>query len=47
MSGVIDPETINPQDLCYQCCKHGPDCLFGKIRIKDFNYEPHFPNKNM
>ena len=24
-SGVIDPETINPRDLCYQCSKHGPD----------------------
>ena len=25
--------------------KHDPDCLFGKLRIKDFNDEPHFPNK--
>ena len=36
---------INPCDFCYQCSKHFPDCLFGKLRIKDFNDEPHFPNK--
>ena len=24
-SVVIDSETINPHDLCYQCYKHGPD----------------------
>ena len=24
-SGVVDPETINPHDLCYQCSKPGPD----------------------
>ena len=43
-SGVIDTETINPHDLCYQCYKHGPDCLFGKLSIKDFNDEAHFTN---
>ena len=43
MSGVIDPETINTHDLCYQCSKHGPDCLLGKLRIQNFNDEPHFP----
>ena len=42
-SCVIDPETINSHDLCYECSKHGPDCLFGKLRINDFNDEPHFP----
>ena len=44
-SGVIDPETINSHDFCYQCSKHGLDCLFGKLRIKYFNDEPYFPNK--
>ena len=44
-SGVIDPETINPHDLCYKCSKHGPDYLFYKFRIKDFNDEPNFPQK--
>ena len=34
---LIDIETINPHDLCYQCSKHGADFLFGKLRIKDFN----------
>ena len=24
-SVVIDLETINPHELCYQCSKHGPD----------------------
>ena len=43
--GVIDPETINTHDLCYQCSKYGPDCLVGKLKIKDFNDEPHFPEK--
>ena len=42
---MIDPEKINPQYLCYQCSKHSPDCLFGKFRIKAFNYEPHFPKR--
>ena len=40
-SGVVDPETINPHDLCYQCSKYGPNLLFVKLRIKDFNDEPH------
>ena len=44
-SGVIDPVTINPYDLCYQCSKHVPDYLFGKLRIKDFNDEQHFPER--
>ena len=43
--GVTDIETINPTGLCYQCSKHGPDCLFGKLSIKNFNDEPHFSNK--
>ena len=43
-SGVTDPETINPHDFCYQFSKHSPDFLFGKLCIKDFNDEPHFPN---
>ena len=42
-SDVIDTETLNHYELCYQCSKHGPFCLFGKLRIKDFNDEPHFP----
>ena len=45
-SGVIDPETINPHDLCNQCSKHRTDCLFGKLRIRGFNDEPHFTPKN-
>ena len=44
--GVVhDQETINPHDLCYQCFKYGPYFLFGKLRIKDFRNEPHFPGK--
>ena len=42
---VIDTETINSCDLCYQCYKHGPDCLFGKFRNKYFNDKPYFPKK--
>ena len=34
---------MSTHDLCYQCYKHGPGCLFGKFRIKDFNDEPHSP----
>ena len=44
-SGSIDPDTINPHDLCYQCYKHGPDCLFSKLSIRGLNDEPHFPEK--
>ena len=44
-SGVTDLETINTHDLCYHCYKHGPDCFFGKWRIKYFNDEPHLPPK--
>ena len=36
---------MNLHELCYQCFKHVPDCLFGKLGIKDFNDEPHFPQK--
>ena len=43
--GVIDPEAINLNKLCYQCSKHGPDFLFGKFVIKDFIHEPHFPER--
>ena len=46
-SGVIDPGTINPNDLCYKWSKHGPYCLYGKLRNKDFNDEPHFPLKKL
>ena len=42
-SGVIDPVTINSRYSCYQCSKHGPDCLFDQLRGKGFNDEPHFP----
>ena len=34
---------LDPRGLCYQCFQHGPDFLFGKLSIKDFNDEPHFP----
>ena len=44
-SDVIDPEIINTHDLCHQCSKHGPNFLFGKSRIKDFNDKPHFPKR--
>ena len=30
---------MNPHDLCYQCSKHGPYCLFRKFMIMDFNDE--------
>ena len=43
---VIDPETINPHEFCYECSKHGPDFCLGKLLIKDFNDEPHFPSNN-
>ena len=42
---MIDTEKINPHFFCYQCSKNGPDCLFSKLRIKDFNDEPHFTDK--
>ena len=41
-SAFMGLETINPHYLCHQCSKHGPDCLFIKLIIKDFNDEPHF-----
>ena len=44
-NSLIYPETINPCYLCHQCSKHGPDCLFVKLRIKDFNDEPNFPER--
>ena len=44
--GVNYPETIDPRDFWYQCSKHGPYCLFGKLRMRYFNDEPYFPNKN-
>ena len=44
-SGVIDQETLNTHELCYQYSKHGPYFLFGKLRIKYFNDEPHFPER--
>ena len=34
---------MSTHNLCYQCYKHGPGCLFDKFRIKDFNDEPHSP----
>ena len=36
---------MNPYDLCYQCSKHGPDCLSGLLRIKVFIDEPHFTER--
>ena len=42
-SGVINPETINPHDFFHECSKHGPDFVFGKLRIKAFSHEPYFP----
>ena len=45
-SGVIDPETIYLHVFCYQCYKHGPDCVFSILRVKVFSDEPHFPIKN-
>ena len=47
MGGVIDPNKINPHDLCYQFSKHGPDYLFRKLRIKDVNDKPHFAENNI
>ena len=44
-SDVIYPKTINPHKLFYQCSKYGPDCLFSKLMIKDFNDKPHFSKK--
>ena len=44
-SGVTYIETINSHDLCYQSSKYGTYCLYGKSRIKDFNDEPHFPER--
>ena len=44
-SDAIYPETIDLNDSCYQCSKHCSDCLLGKLRIKDFNGEPHFPKR--
>ena len=41
-SGIIDPEIVNPDDLCYQCQKNGPDIFDGKLMNKYFNDEPHF-----
>ena len=32
-SGVIDQETINPHDLCYQCPKDGPDFYLVSLGI--------------
>ena len=46
-SGVIDTEKINPHDLCYQWSKHDPYFLFGELRIKDFNDEPHSAKNNI
>ena len=44
-SCVTDQEKINTNDLYYQCSKHGPDCLFGKFRIKDLMMNHILPNK--
>ena len=44
-SGVINQETINPHDLCYQCSKYGPDVLFCKLRIRSSRYDPCLPSK--
>ena len=37
---------MNPHELFYQCYKYGPDFLYGKLRIKDFNDEPHLIKNN-
>ena len=44
-SGVIDQEKINLSDLCYQCYRFVSEFLFGKLRIRDYREEPHFPAK--
>ena len=44
-SVVIDEEKLNLYDFCYQFPKHGPDCLFDKLRIKDINDEQSFPER--
>ena len=44
-SGVIDQQTINPHDLCYQCSKDTPEFLSGKLIIRDCIDEPCFPVK--
>ena len=36
---------LNLIDLCYQFPKHGPDCLFDKLRIEGFTDEQYFPEK--
>ena len=43
--GVIEQETINTNDLCYQCSKDGPDFLFGKSSIRDSRDKPNFLQK--
>ena len=43
---VIDTEKIKPRDLCYQCSKYGSDCLSDKLRIREFNDDPHLPLKS-
>ena len=45
-SVAIDPETINHNKLCYRCSNNGPDCLYGKLRIKDLTMKHIFPIKS-
>ena len=40
-SGVINQETINTHDLCYQCSKDVPDFLFGRFSNRYSRDEPH------
>ena len=44
-SGVIDQESINPHELCYQYSKYGPDFLFGKLGIIDSRDQPYSTSK--
>ena len=46
-SGLIDTETINLHDFCYQCYKHGPDCLFGKYVLRISMMYHIFPIKKL
>ena len=42
-SSVTDTEKITPHDFCYKYSIHSPDCFSGKLKVKDFNDETHFP----
>ena len=42
---LINHKSINHRDLFHHCSKDGPYFLFGKLRIRDYRYEPCFPPK--